>query len=171
MAAGVSTEGQLGSEARCHRSEEKCVRVQLQTQYGVAAHPVVVRVRSRRVGPATPGSHAISGEWQRLDYDLPNNDEDTTFHVNGNVLSMSDKLGRSFTARLDGTDAPYSGTPELTSVSVKLIDSRTLEERNKYHGQVVKITRWAVDPDGTTIHARFDDTHGRIQEQAGHKLP
>jgi hypothetical protein len=36
---------------------------------------------------------------------------------------------------------------------------------------LVEITRWSVDPDGTTLHARFDDTHGRIQEQAGHKVP
>jgi hypothetical protein len=56
-------------------------------------------------------------------------------------------------------------------VSVRLLDSRTIEERDKNHGRVIKITRWAVDPDGTTIHARFDDTHGRIQEQAGQKLP
>ena len=152
-------------------SEDGATLTELQTQYGDTAHPVVVRLRSRRVGPATPGSHAVSGEWQRLDYDLPNNDEDTTFHVDGNTLSMSDKLGRSFTARLDGTDAPYSGSPQITSVSVRLLDSRTIEERDKSHGQVVKITRWVVDPDGTTIHARFDDGNGRIQEQAGHKLP
>ena len=133
-------------------------------------HPTVVRIRSRRIGPGGPGSHPVSGEWQRLDYDLPNNDEDTTFHVEGDTLSMSDKFGRSFSARLDGSDAPYVGSPDFTSVSVKLVDARTIEERDKNGGKVVKITRWAVDPNGTTIHARFDDTHGRIQEQAGHKV-
>lgn len=152
-------------------SEDGSMLTELQTQYADTAHPVVVRLRSRRVGPVIADAHAVSGEWQRLDYDLPNNDEDTTFHVSGNVLSMSDKLGRSFTARLDGADAPYSGSPQFTSVSVRLLDSRTIEERDKSHGRVVKITRWTVDPDGTTIHARFDDTHGRIQEQAGRKLP
>jgi len=152
-------------------SDDGATLTELQTQYGDAKHPVVVRRHSRRVGPAMPGSHAVSGEWQRLDYDLPNNDEDTTFHVHGNTLSMSDKLGRSFTATLDGSDAAYSGSPQITSVAVRLLDSRTIEERDKSHGQVVRITRWVVDPDGTTIHARFDDTHGRIQEQAGHKLP
>lgn len=33
-----------------------------------------------------------------------------------------------------------------------------------------KISRWALLPDGHTIHARFDDTHGHIQEQDGHKV-
>jgi len=152
-------------------SEHGTMLTELQSIFGGTTHPFVVRLRSRRVGPGDPGSHEISGEWQRLDYDLPNNDEDTTFHVDGNILSMSDKLGRSFAAKLDGTDAPYLGSPQFTSVSVRLLDSRTIEECDKSHGRVVKITRWVVDPDGTTIHARFDDTHGGIQDQAGHKLP
>ena len=163
--------GRIVYESRVIASEDGRTLTELQTIMGETAHPVVVRIRSTRIGAATPGSHAVSGEWQRLDYDLPNNDEDTTLHVEGDTLSMSDKMGRSFSARLDGSDAPYSGSPEFTSVSVKQLDARTLEERDKRDGKVVKITRWAVDPDGTTIHARFDDTHGRIQEQAGHKLP
>jgi hypothetical protein len=36
--------------------------------------------------------------------------------------------------------------------------------------QVVKISRWTVGPDGKTMHARFDDTHGHIQEEDGHKI-
>lgn len=152
-------------------SEDGQTLTEFQTITGDARLPVVVRLRSRRVGRATAGSHAVSGEWQRLDYDLPNNDEDTTFRVEGDTLSMSDKLGRSFTAKLDGTDAPYLGSPQFTTVSVRLLDNRTLEERDKSQGRVVKITRWMVDPDGTTIHARFEDSHGRVQEQAGHKLP
>jgi probable addiction module antidote protein len=35
----------------------------------------------------------------------------------------------------------------------------------------VQINRWSSDPNGTTIHARFDGTHGHIQEQVGHKVP
>jgi len=163
--------GQLAFESKLSVGEDGMTLTDLQTIMVGAAHPYVVRIRSRRVGPAAPGSHAISGQWQRLDYDLPNNDEDTTFHVEGNTLTMSDKFGRSFSARLDGTDAAYRGAPQFSSVSLQLLDSHTLEERDKKDGKVVKITRWAVDPDGKTIHARFDDTHGRIQQQDGHKLP
>ncbi len=167
----ASKGGKVAFESKLIVGADGMTLTELQTLMDVAAHPVVVRIRSRRMGPPAPGSHAISGEWQRLDYDLPNNDEDTTFHVEGDTLSMSDKFGRSFSARLDGSDAPYWGTPQFTSVSLQLLDSRTLEERDKKDGKVVKITRWSVDPDGRTIHARFDDTHGRIQEQAGHKVP
>jgi hypothetical protein len=80
-------------------------------------------------------------------------------------------MGRSYRAKLDGTDAPYQGDSEFTAVSVRMIDTRTIEESDKTAGRVVKISRWTIDPDGKTMHARFDDTHGRIQEQTGHKLP
>lgn len=163
--------GKVVYESKLIAGEDGTTLTEWQTVIGETAHPIVVRIRSRRIGTAVPQLHAISGEWQRLDYDLPNNDEDTTFHVDRGTLSMSDKMGRSFAARLDGSDAPYVGSPEFTSVSVQQLDSRTLEERDKKDGKVVKVTRWAVDPDGRTIHARFEDSHGRVQEQAGHKVP
>jgi hypothetical protein len=37
-------------------------------------------------------------------------------------------------------------------------------------GKVVKIDRWSVDPDGRTMHVRFDNTKGFVQEQTGHKV-
>jgi len=83
---------------------------------------------------------------------------------------MTDRMGRSFEAKLDGTDAPYKGSPEFTSVSIKLINPNTLEESDKNGGKVVKICTSSVDPDGKTMHARFDDLHGRIQKQTGHKI-
>ena len=46
----------------------------------------------------------------------------------------------------------------------------TDEESDRKGGKVVKISRWSIGPDGKTLHARFDDTHGRVQEQTGHKV-
>lgn len=157
-------------EARLIAGEDGKTLTELQTITGETAHPYVVRIHCRRIASGKPGSHAVSGEWQPVDYDLPNNDEDTTYRIKGNTLSMTDKLGRSFTAKLDGTDAAYHGSPAITSVSVRMLDSTTLEEKDKSHGKVVGIVRWKVDPDGTTIHAHFDDTHGGSQEQTGHRL-
>ena len=163
--------GTVVFDSRLTAGADGATLTDLQTIMGMMSQPFVVRVRAKRIGAAQPGSHAVSGEWQWLDYDLPNNDEDTTLRIEGDTLSMSDKMGRSFTAKLDGSDAPYSGSPKFATVSVTLIDPYTIEERDKSDGKVVKITRWTVTPDGKTIHARFDDTHGRIQEQDGHKLP
>ena len=125
---------------------------------------------SSRLSAGPQGSHRVSGSWHLIETDLTNHDEDTIYSVAGDTLTMSDQMGRSFAAKLDGTDAPYRGDPKFTAVSVKLIDERTLEESDKKDGKVVQINRWAVDPDGKTIHVRFDDTQGHVQQQTGHKL-
>jgi hypothetical protein len=125
---------------------------------------------SSRVTEGPKGAHRVSGSWHLIEADLTHHDEDTDYHVADGALTMSDGMGRSFTAKLDGTDAPYQGDPEFTSVSVKQIDERTIEESDKNDGKIVKITRWAVDPDGKTMHVRFDDGHGHVQQQTGHKV-
>jgi hypothetical protein len=126
--------------------------------------------KSVRAAPASAGANLVSGSWRLLEADLTNHDEDTTFKVSGGTLTMADHMGRSFHAKLDGTDAPYEGDADFTSVSLKVIDPRTIEEYDKKDGKVVKISRWTIDPDGRTIHARFDDTHGKVQTQTGHKI-
>jgi hypothetical protein len=81
------------------------------------------------------------------DLDISNHAEDTIFKINGDTLSMTDRLGRSFSAKLDGTETPYNGSDEFTNVSLKIIDGHTIEESDKKGGKVVKIDRWSVDPD------------------------
>ncbi len=126
--------------------------------------------RSSRVTPVPAGAHAISGSWRLVEGDLTNHDEDTDYRIADGFLTMSDRMGRSFKAKLDGTDAPYKGDSQLTTVSVKQTDPLTLEETDKKGGQAVKVTQWKVDTDGKTMHVRFDDTHGHVQEQTGHKV-
>ncbi len=124
-----------------------------------------------RPDPQKPGPGAVSGSWQVIEADLVNHDEDTTYLIVDGKLHMSDRLGRSFVTALDGSEAPYRGDPKYTSVSVRLINPNTLEETDKNGDHVVLVTRWTVGPDGRTMHASFDDTHGHVMEQSGHKLP
>jgi ribosomal protein S18 acetylase RimI-like enzyme len=84
---------------------------------------------------------------------------------------MSDRMGRSYTVRIDGASAPYHGDPRFTEVPVRRIDERTLEETNLRGGKVVQVARWRVHPNGRTMHVRFDDTRGHVMEQTGRKLP
>lgn len=146
-------------------------RTETQTVTGMMPQPVEVTTTYSRVVAGPKGSHSISGQWREIQTDLTNHEEDTTYKVRGKTLTMADRIGRSFSATLNGTDAPYKGDPQYSSVSVKLIDARTIEESDKKDGKIVQINRWSIDPDGTTMHARFDDTHGHIQEQMGHKVP
>ncbi len=133
--------------------------------------PVMFTMSAARIGSSEAGAHVLSGAWRVVARDLLNHDEDTTYRIAGGSLTMSDMLGRSFTARLDGTVAPYHGDPRFTGVSIQVIDELTIEESNLKDGAVVQVTRWQVDRDGTTMHVRFDDRQGHVMEQTGHKLP
>lgn len=146
-------------------------RTQVQTIVGMAPRTVEFARTFSRIAAGPPGSHALSGSWRELQADLVNHEEDTTYKLSNGTLSMSDHFGRSFSAKLDGTEAPYNGDPEFTGVSVKMIDSRTIRESDLKDGKVVKIDTWSVRPDGNTMHVRFDDTKGHIQEQDGHRVP
>lgn len=145
-------------------------KTDVQTMYDMAPRPVEFTSHSTRLVVGPQGSHIVSGEWRMTDGDVTNHAEDTIFQVNGDTLSMSDRMGRSFSAKFDGSDAPYIGSDEFTSVSLKVIDKNTIEESDKKNGKVVKVSLWSVKPDGKTMHVRFDDTHGHVQEQDGHKV-
>ncbi len=160
--------GQTFAETRATVSADGNSLLEQQRLFGMGPQPIELTSKSTRVGPH--GS-SISGTWRRLETDLTNHDEDTTFKVADQILSMTDRMGRSFQARLDGSDAPYKGSPEFDTVSIKLINPSTLQESDKKSGSVVKVSTWSFDPDGKTMHARFDDLHGRVQEQTGHKVP
>jgi hypothetical protein len=145
-------------------------KTEVQTLLGMAPVAIELTAKFSRVSAGPAGTHPVSGSWQMTELDVSNHAEDTTFKVSGGALSMTDRMNRSFTARLDGTQSPYKGSDEFDRVSLQLIDARTLEESDFKGGTLVKISRWALAPDGQTIHARFDDTHGHIQEQDGRKI-
>ncbi len=170
VAKAATRAGATVAESRAQVSPDGRTLTERQVLSNVGPRKVDFTSRSSRVSEGPQGSHAISGSWHLIEADLTNHDEDTDYLVSNGTLSMSDRLGRSFTARLDGSEAPYQGDPDFTSVSLRLIDERTIEESDKKAGKVVKVTRWRVDPDGNTMHARFDDLQGHVQEQTGHKI-
>jgi hypothetical protein len=55
-------------------------------------------------------------------------------------------------------------------VVVKMPDPRTLEETMSKDGQVRMRSRWSINVDGVTMHARFEDAKGEVFEQSGHKV-
>ena len=163
-------DGKPVAETTSTVSADGKLETDVETIHFFGPRPFEMTIHSTRVSAGPKGSHGISGEWRMTDQDISNHAEDTIFKITGETLSMSDRMGRSFSAKLDGTEAPYTGSDEFTSVSLKLIDSHTIEESDKRGGKVVKVSLWAVGPDGKTMHVRFDDTQGHIQEQTGHKV-
>ena len=65
------------------------------------------------------GSHAISGSWQISKVEsLSDNALFFTLKVEGDSVTMTNPTGQSYTAKLDGTDAPYKGDIGIDTVSV-----------------------------------------------------
>ena len=120
-------------------------------------------------GPA--GSHAISGSWRMSKMDtLSDNAISITYKVSGDSLSMSNPTGQSYTAKLDGTEAPYKGDPGVTSVSVKRVSNTVLEETDKREGKVISVARLTLAADGKKITIAVDDKlHGTTSQFVAQK--
>jgi len=143
---------------------------EVQRQSGSGPATFDFAISSRRVGPGPEGAHAISGRWQPIEADLPNHEEDTEYRVVDGVFSMRDGFGRAFDAPLDGTAVPYLNDARFTTVRCRQLDAMTIEEVDGNDDGVVVTATWHVDPDGHTIHVRFEHADGRIQQQDGQKL-
>jgi hypothetical protein len=88
---------------------------------------------------------------------MSDNGTEWTYKSNGDEITMTSPTGQSYTAKLDGTDAPMKGDPGVTSVSVKRIGNDTLEETDKRDGKVIGISTMTVGPDGKTAKIKYED--------------
>jgi len=130
------------------------------------ADPVTGKGTATQVAKGPAGSHAASGSWVTSKMEnLSDNGLTVTFKVEGDSLSMNNLTGQSYTAKLDGTEAPYKGDPGVTSVSVKSIGKNTMEETDKRDGKVISVARWTVGPDGKTMTVKVDDKLHNSQSQ------
>lgn len=151
-------------------SPDGSTKTEKTTLTGVAPKPVEVTSRYRRVADGVPGSHAVSGVWQLIDTDVTNHAEDTTFKFDNGKLVMTDQMGGSYAARLDGAPAPFDGNPQFDAVSIRVINNRIIEESDLKAGKVQQVRRWSIGSDINTLQARFDDTQGHVQEQTAHRV-
>jgi len=111
-----------------------------------------------RIANGPPGSHLISGFWRMSKLE---NVADRflliTLKVRDGSLEMTRPTGQSFTASLDGTDAPYKGDPSVNFVSVKLLSEDSIEETDKHGGKILRVTTMTVSPDGNLMTIQSKD--------------
>ena len=120
--------------------------------------PVTGKGEATLVAKGPAGSHAISGSWQfRKMENLSDNAVVWTYKVNGDEITMTAPTGQSYTAKLNGTDAPFKGDPGVTSVSVKMMGKNMLEETDKRDGKVISVWKMTVGADGKTAKAIAED--------------
>jgi hypothetical protein len=133
--------------------------------------PVTGKFEAKRVAKGPAGSHAISGSWRAAKVDaISDNNLVFTLKVSGDSLSFSAPTGQTYTAKLDGSDAPFKGDPGVTSVSVKRVNKNTLEETDKRDGKAIYVSLYTVSADGKTMTIKMDDKlHGTTYQFIGSK--
>jgi hypothetical protein len=120
--------------------------------------PVTGKGEATRVAKGPAGSNAISGSWRTTKIEgLSDNATVFTYKVSGNEITMTNPTGQSYTAKLDGTDAPMKGDPGTSSVSVKIHGKDTLEETDKRDSKVIGVWKMTVAADGKTAKGSYDD--------------
>lgn len=120
----------------------------------------------RRVEKAPSGSHELSGSWQPLKMESISDKELlVTYRLEDDTLSMTRPTGQSYTAKLNGTDAPYKGDPDTNGVALKRIDKNTIEETTKLDGKAVSVTRMVVASDGKSMTVSVRDAQDGTTNQ------
>jgi hypothetical protein len=122
------------------------------------AAPVTGKGEATRVAKGPAGANAISGSWRTKKMEtISDNGITWTYKVSGDELTMTNPTGQSYTAKLNGTEAPYKGDPGTTGVEVKMIGKDTLEEIDKRGDKVIGVTKTTLEPDGKTAKIVFED--------------
>jgi hypothetical protein len=120
--------------------------------------PVEGKGEATLVSRGPTGSHPISGSWRVSKMEsLSDNGAVWSYKVSGNEISMSTPTGQSYTAKLDGTEAPMKGDPGVTSVSLRMVGTDTLEETDKRGDKVISVSRMTVSKDGKRARISFED--------------
>jgi hypothetical protein len=133
--------------------------------------PVTGKIEATRVAKGPAGSSPISGSWRiaKVD-DVSENAITWTYKVNGDELTMTTPTGQTYTAKLDGTEAPYKGDPGTTSVSVKQTGKNTIEETDKRDGKVTSVSHMTVAADGKSMTIVWTDKlHGTSGQDEAEK--
>jgi hypothetical protein len=122
------------------------------------AAPVTGKGEATRVTKGPAGSNAISGSWRTTKFEtLSDNGITWTYKVSGDELTMTTPTGQSYTAKLNGTEAPYKGDPGTTGVEVKMMGKDALEEIDKRGDKVISVTKTTLAPDGKTAKIVSED--------------
>ncbi len=115
--------------------------------------PTIFETVARRSGALPSGVHATSGDWIIEKQTGSSNALLNTYKTNGDEFSMSSPTGESFTAKFDGSDYPVRGSYGWDAVSLKKLNSNTIEETDKRDGTITDVTTMTVSPNGKTMTA------------------
>lgn len=120
--------------------------------------PVTGKGTNKQVAAGPAGSHAISGSWILTSYSGSDNGLTVTYKTDADMLTMTSPTGQTYTANMNGTEAPFKGDPGTTSVTVKKMGARTMMETDMRNGKVLDTLTSTVSKSGTTMHVSYYDS-------------
>ena len=116
------------------------------------SEPQTGTLSAKRIAAAPAGAHLVSGLWLEEKEKTSEDQEQWTFNVHGGEITMTEPDGQTYTAKLDGTEAPVKGHPDANSVSVRLLGKNRLQETFKSEGKIVEINTMTISAEGKTVH-------------------
>jgi len=137
--------------------DEKTLTIDFTDSSNSNAAPVTGKGEAMRVGAKPPaGANLITGAWRTTKMEnISDNGITWSYKVNGDELTMTTPTGQSYTAKMDGTEAPMKGDPGVTSVSVKKLGNNTIEETDMRNGKVIGVMKATAN--GNTLTVTYDD--------------
>jgi hypothetical protein len=122
---------------------------------------------SARVGQPPAAGSSISGKWQPGHMEtVSDNASEMTYKMSGDQLTYHDKVGNSYSAALDGKDYPFKGDPAVSTVSVRRVDAKTIDETLKRDGKVLAVNHMKIAPDGKTMSVTTEDKLRNVSYKA-----
>jgi hypothetical protein len=115
----------------------------------------------KRVSPGPEGSHPVSGSWQQAGFDANDALRLVEFRMTADAFQLKWN-GQTYNAGFDGKDVPFVGDPGNTTVSVKKLNERSIEETDRRGGKIVDRIRYTVSPEGKQVAVHDEDlAHGQ----------
>jgi hypothetical protein len=134
------------------------------------AEAVTLESVFRRLAPAPPDAHVLSGSWQIFKQSRSANSTIITYNCTSQGFSAETSLGEKFDAKFDGKFYLIEDDPARTMVAVQRINTNTVEMTNQRDGKIVFIVRLEVTPDGKAIHASSESKEdGSVKTWELHK--
>ena len=91
------------------------------------SEPHTGTLTAKRIAAAPTGAHLVSGSWLEEHEKASEDQEQWTFNVHGGEITMTEPDEQTYTAKLDGTEAPVTGNRDANSVSVRLLSKNRLQ--------------------------------------------
>ncbi len=132
----------------------------------VSTEPITGKADLKRVAKGPVGGEALSGSWLLTKVEsASDNGALITYKTDGNMLSMTSPTGQSFSAKLDGSEAPYNGDPGQSTVAVKKVSKMIYIETDKRGSKIISVETYTISADGKSATVKWTD---KLHGNSGH---